>query len=65
MPTFGAVIIDPDEHRAQMARKPRKCLSCGDTFASEHAGNRVCGGCKSLVAWSTPNDCSIATNAAF
>jgi ribosomal protein S27AE len=60
MPTFGAIIVDPDEHRAQLARKPRKCLSCGDMFPSEHAGNRVCGGCKALVAWSTPNDFSVS-----
>ena len=65
MPTFGTIITDPDEHRAQLARKPRKCLSCGDTFPSEHAGNRVCSDCKQLVAWSTPNDFSLATNASF
>jgi hypothetical protein len=65
MPTFGVVITDPDEHRAQIARRPRKCLSCGDMFPSEHAGNRVCAGCKALVAWGTPNDCSLATTASF
>jgi hypothetical protein len=59
MLNFGAVVMDPDEHRLQTMRKPRKCLSCGDTFASQHAGNRICHGCKQLSAWSTPNDCSI------
>jgi hypothetical protein len=65
MPTFGAIVTDPDEHRAQLARKPRRCLSCGDTFPSEHAGNRICSGCKQLVAWGTPNDFSLAITASF
>jgi hypothetical protein len=60
MPTFGPVITDPDEHRAQLARKPRKCLSCGEIFPSEHPGNRVCSPCKQLVAWTTPNDFSVS-----
>jgi len=27
-------------------RKPRKCLCCGKTFPSAHAGNRLCGSCR-------------------
>jgi hypothetical protein len=59
MPTFGVIVTDPDEHRKQLARKPRKCLSCSRDFDSTGPGNRICGDCKGLVAWSTPNDFSI------
>jgi hypothetical protein len=62
MPTFGTIVTDPDEHRAQLARKPRRCLSCGDTFPSEHAGHRICTGCKSLSVWGTPNDFSVSAS---
>lgn len=27
-------------------RKPRKCLCCGNTFPSAHAGNRLCSRCR-------------------
>jgi hypothetical protein len=27
-------------------RKPRNCLCCGKTFASAHAGNRLCNTCR-------------------
>jgi hypothetical protein len=57
---FGVIVMDPDEHRKQLARKPRRCLSCGDTFPSEHAGHRICCDCKQLTAWSTPNDFSVS-----
>ena len=32
-------------------RKPRKCLSCGKSFDSDHRGNRVCPPCKNTVGW--------------
>lgn len=27
-------------------RRPRKCLCCGNEFASAHAGNRLCSTCR-------------------
>ena len=30
---------------------PRKCLMCGDQFASEGVHNRICKKCKSTNAW--------------
>ncbi|MDR3352838.1 MAG: hypothetical protein LBO00_07570, partial [Zoogloeaceae bacterium] len=31
---------------AQNVCRPRKCLSCGETFLSEHSGNRICQKCR-------------------
>jgi hypothetical protein len=31
--------------------KPRKCLSCEDTFASLWAGERICKKCKQSSGW--------------
>ena len=32
--------------RARRARRaPRRCLYCGEEFASSHVGNRLCPGC--------------------
>lgn len=33
--------------------KDRVCLSCGSTFPSEWAGERVCRRCKGTNAWRT------------
>lgn len=32
-------------------KKARKCLMCGDRFASTHYGERVCSACKGTAAW--------------
>jgi hypothetical protein len=63
--TFGLIVLDPDAHRLQEQHKTRRCLSCSDEFASHGPGNRICSPCKALVAWSTPNDFSVATTASF
>lgn len=31
--------------------RDRRCLMCGDDFASEGAHNRICGKCKSSRTW--------------
>lgn len=60
---FGLIITDPEAHRVAAARKTRRCLSCDRQFASTGPGNRICGGCKSLEAWTSPSDYSL--HAAF
>jgi hypothetical protein len=57
---FGLLILDPQEHARQARMKTRKCLACGEGFPSEHAGHRVCDGCKSLEAWRSANAASAA-----
>jgi ribosomal protein S27AE len=46
--------------RAELNKKPqadnlepviRKCLMCFIEFMSQHKGERVCGTCKSTLAW--------------
>ena len=32
-------------------RKIRRCLSCGRSFESEWAGERICRNCKSTETW--------------
>ena len=39
------------EPREGYIAKQRRCLMCGDTFRSEHAGERICRKCKSTAAW--------------
>lgn len=41
--------VDPDAARAE-----RRCLSCGDGFDSEWAGNRICGKCRTHVDHAMP-----------
>jgi hypothetical protein len=61
--SLGIAITDPDKARRQAARKTRKCLSCSNAFASEWAGNRICGRCKDTVSYSRPADFSLSTAA--
>jgi hypothetical protein len=56
---FGLIVLDPQEHRIQSARKQRKCLSCSDSFESHGPGNRVCPACKDLDAWTSPVEFSV------
>lgn len=42
--------------RAKEASAKRKCLMCGDSFASTGAHNRVCKRCKSTQAWREGRD---------
>lgn len=45
---------------AAARRKDRKCLSCGDSFPSEHAGHRICSPCKDLEIFaSSPSSFSV------
>jgi hypothetical protein len=60
--SFGLLILDPDAHRLQEQYRTRRCLSCAEDFASTHAGNRICGDCKSLAVWGTPNDFSVSAS---
>src|SRR4051794_34333255 len=60
--SFDIAVIDPEAHRVQVARKPRKCLCCGGTFNSAHAGHRICSSCKELDIWSSPNEFSVAVS---
>ena len=39
-------------------RAERLCLKCGESFASAHKGNRVCGTCKEDEDWSSGPDAS-------
>ena len=39
--------------------KRRDCLMCGKRFVSEHAGNRICDGCKGTSAWRHGVDASV------
>jgi hypothetical protein len=57
--TFGLVILDPQAHRIQSMHRPRRCLSCDGTFASTGPGNRICGPCKALDVWTSPNEFSV------
>jgi|tagenome__1003787_1003787.scaffolds.fasta_scaffold20485572_3 hypothetical protein len=59
---FPLAVIAPDEYRIAAARKTRKCLCCGDTFASAGPGHRICSPCKELDAWSSPNEFSVAVS---
>ena len=63
--TLGLLILDPEKHRIQAMRKARKCLSCSREFASSGPGNRICLPCKDLDGWKSPNEFSLAVNAAF
>lgn len=57
--SFGLIVTDPAAHRAQLAQKVRRCLSCSSNFASSGPGNRVCNGCKSRESWTSPNEFSL------
>jgi ribosomal protein S27AE len=50
---FGPAILDPQKHRQNLLRKSRKCLRCSTSFDSHGPGNRVCGRCKSIDAWTS------------
>ena len=39
-------------------RAARRCLNCGESFASAHKGNRICGTCKEDEDWSGGPDAS-------
>jgi hypothetical protein len=58
--SFGLIITDPQAHHLQAQRKTRKCLSCDAAFASTGPGNRVCSSCKSLDAWTSPAEFTVA-----
>lgn len=49
--SFGLIITDPQAHRIEAMRQTRRCLSCGDDFASHGPGNRICSSCKDLDGW--------------
>jgi hypothetical protein len=58
--TLGLAILDPDAHRAQLARKYRKCLSCSTSFMSAGPGNRICTRCRASDAFTcSPVDFTI------
>lgn len=61
---FGLIVTDPDAHRAQAARKQRRCLSCSKGFNSTGPGNRICTRCKGLEVF-TSSPSSFALHAAF
>jgi hypothetical protein len=58
--TFGLIVTDPHAYRLEAQRKMRRCLSCNDNFASTGPGNRICGSCKSLDAWTSPAEFTVA-----
>jgi hypothetical protein len=62
---FGLIVLDPTEHRRQLACKTRRCLSCSSDFQSTGAGNRICLRCKNLDAWSGGSIAEFAIHAAF
>jgi hypothetical protein len=63
--SFGLVVTDPHAFKLASARKPRRCLSCDETFISRGPGNRICGRCKSLESWASPNEFAVVSSAAF
>jgi hypothetical protein len=60
--SFGLIITDPEAHRIQAMRQPRKCLSCSKTFNSTGPGHRICSPCKDLDVWTSPNEFSVAVS---
>ena len=60
--SFGIIVTDPDRWRVEAQRKLRRCLSCSDDFSSTGPGNRICGSCKSLDAWTSPAEFSISAS---
>lgn len=63
--SFGLIVTDPMAFRLQAMQKTRRCLACSDDFASTGPGNRICGRCKSLEAWTSPDEFSVVSSAAF
>lgn len=61
---FGLVITDPQAHRAEAAKKQRKCLSCSTDFKSAGPGNRICSRCKNHEVF-TSSPSSFSIHAAF
>lgn len=59
---FPLAVIAPAEHRAQLAQRPRRCLSCQTEFDSVGVGNRICGRCKNSDVFRTPADFSVAAS---
>ena len=56
---IGGVLDDmaeapPDDPRN--ARRERRCLGCGESFASEGAANRLCEGCTGALALAVPEN---------
>jgi len=43
-------ISKPESARTQ-EKAVRACLRCGDDFASDWRGHRICGACKILVSY--------------
>jgi Zn finger protein HypA/HybF involved in hydrogenase expression len=43
--------LEETKERHDTVPKTRRCLSCGRSFPSEWAGERVCRNCKSTEAW--------------
>lgn len=41
----GVVLDSRQQRRPKPATTTRRCLYCGDDFASEHVGNRLCPTC--------------------
>jgi hypothetical protein len=62
---FSLAIIAPDEYRAMIAKRPRRCLSCDRQFASTGPGNRICCKCKDLESWSGSHPVEFPVHAAF
>jgi len=62
MMSLGIIITDPDEYRAQLACKCRKCLSCGNDFDSTGPWNRICLGCKRLEAWTSSEEFTVSAS---
>jgi hypothetical protein len=62
--SFGRLILDPEAHRLEAMRKPRRCLSCDRQFNSHGPGNRICLKCKNLDTWNSGVP-SIAVHAAI
>lgn len=44
---------DKPEAAPATQTRTRRCLSCGNSFPSEWAGERVCKKCKSTTTWRT------------
>lgn len=60
--SFGLIITDPAAHRAEAAKKQRKCLSCNKGFVSAGPGNRICTRCKGTETFtSSPSSFTVHT----
>jgi hypothetical protein len=48
---MDSMALKPDPEVSDDRRRPRLCLKCRTSFASQWAGERICARCKATNAW--------------